>query len=94
MRPILRDAILTALEEHGTLRGSTAEFAVAFECDESEASQCLSQLMKEGYILRATGLGSSRSVYSLSQEVVSAPAYKTKVAQESFYRSLDALPVY
>ena len=92
MRPILRDDILTALAAHGAVRGSTSEFAIAFECEEAEISDCLMDLMKEGYVARATGLGTSRSVYSLTQDVVSAPAYRSPIEHKSVCRSQDALP--
>ena len=92
MRPILRDAILDAIHENGALRGSPSEFASAFESTEEEAAQCLTTLIKEGFLHRATGLGSSRSVYSLTAEVVSAPTYQAAIAHKSAYLSRDALP--
>ena len=93
MRTILRDDILTALAAHGAIRGSDSEFASVFECDENEISECLISMVKEGYIHRATGLGTSRSVYSLTQDVVSAPAYRSPIEHKVVSRSLDALPL-
>lgn len=93
MRTILRDDILTALAAHGAIRGSDSEFAAVFECDETDISECLISMVKEGYIHRATGLGTSRSVYSLTQDVVSAPAYRSPVQPMGHHRSLDALPL-
>ena len=93
MRPILRDDVLTALAAHGAIRGSIPEFASAFECPEEEISDCLMGLIKDGYVNRATGLGASRSVYSLTQDVVSAPAYRSPVKRKVSSRSLDVLPL-
>lgn len=93
MRTILRDDILTALAAHGAIRGSDSEFASVFECDESEIFECLLSMVKEGYIHRATGLGTSRSVYSLTQDVVSAPSYRSPIEHKVAARSLDALPL-
>ena len=93
MRPALRDDVLTALSAHGALRGSIPEFASAFECEESEISECLLSMAKEGYLHRAPGLGTSRSVYSLTQDVVSAPAYRSPIKHNIVSRSLDALPL-
>lgn len=93
MRTILREDILTALSAHGAIRGSDSEFAAAFERDEAEISDCLLSMVKEGWIHRATGLGTSRSVYSLTQDVVSAPAYRSTTGRTVARRTVDALPL-
>lgn len=93
MRTILREDILTALSAHGAIRGSDSEFASVFGRDEAEISECLLSMVKEGWIHRATGLGANRSVYSLTREVVSAPAYRSTVGHTITRRAVDALPL-